>query len=41
MHLAIQTVSLALKQRKQTFQINITVKNPNWQEVDQLATYKV
>ena len=31
----------ATKQRKQIFQINVTwLKNPNWQEADQLAIYK-
>ena len=35
-----QFTGMPLKQRKQTFQINVTVKNPNWQEADQLAIYK-
>ena len=31
---------MLLKQRNQTFQITLTVENPNWQEVDQLAINK-
>jgi len=37
---ALSSVCL-LKQRKQIFQIKYyRVKNPNWQEADQLAIYK-
>ena len=31
---------MLLEQKKQALQMKVTVKNPNWEEVNQLAIYK-